>query len=412
MKFGTVLFKYASRSLTRHTRRTAISMTGVGVGCAMALIALSWMNGAFEMQVRAVAESGSGHLMIVHRDWPAMRENTLRLTDWKETLAAIRTTPGVRACTARARANGLLAFGNRSSGVQVMALLPEHESDVNRVVSRSRIEGRYLNEEDPGAVVIGKGLAKRLNVELDDDLYVTLPGTDDIHSAMLRIVGILDTGSQDLDLTICHMTLANLESITGIPGAGEITILLKDHNDINTVKKRLEAKMPGNNLVITWKTVLPALASGMQGDKALMRLLTAIVITVVALGIMSAQLTAVLERRAEFAILSALGMKSGQITRIILVESLIIGLGGALIALLVGGSAAWYLASKGINLLYFNADALGPSNILLDPRIYGSFGPWLIGYAAAISITATVAASLYPAWKAAQIDPADALRTQ
>jgi ABC-type lipoprotein release transport system permease subunit len=60
MKFGTVLFKYASRSLTRHTRRTAISMTGVGVGCAMALIALSWMNGAFEMQVRAVAESGSG----------------------------------------------------------------------------------------------------------------------------------------------------------------------------------------------------------------------------------------------------------------------------------------------------------------------------------------------------------------
>lgn len=167
-----------------------------------------------------------------------------------------------------------------------------------------------------------------------------------------------------------------------------------------------------NNLVITWKTVLPALASGMQGDKALMRLLTAIVITVVALGIMSAQLTAVLERRAEFAILSALGMKSGQITRIILVESLIIGLGGALIALLVGGSAAWYLASTGINLLYFNADALGPSNILLDPRIYGSFGPWLIGYAAAISITATVAASLYPAWKAAQIDPADALRTQ
>ncbi|NLO33006.1 MAG: ABC transporter permease [Candidatus Hydrogenedentes bacterium] len=412
MRFGTVLYKYASRSLTRHVRRTLISMVGVGVGCAMSLIALSWMNGAFEMQVRAVAESGSGHLMIVHRKWPDLRENSLRLSDWEESLEKVRQNPGVRACSARARANGLLAFGNRSSGVQIMALQPETESEVNRVISRSQLEGRYLYPEELDSIVIGKSLAKRLSVELDDDLFITVPGLEDIHSAILRIVGILETGSQDLDLSICHVTLEALEAITEIPGAGEIVILLKDYNALDTVSNQLAEKMPENNLVITWKEVLPALASGMQGDKAIMRLLTTIVIVVVALGIMSAQLTAVLERRQEFAILSALGMKGGQITLIVFVESLLIGVGGALVALFVGGVVSWYLATYGINLLFFNPEGLGPSNILLDPRIYGSFGSWLITYALVISITAPVVASLYPAWKAAQIDPADALRTQ
>ncbi len=143
-----------------------------------------------------------------------------------------------------------------------------------------------------------------------------------------------------------------------------------------------------------------------------MRLLTAIVITVVALGIASAQLTAVLERRTEFAVLSALGMKGSQITGMVLIESLIIGIGGALIALTLGGLAAWYLATEGINLAYFVEDFTGPSDILLDPYIYGSFGPWLIKYALSISIIATVVASLYPAWKASHIAPAEALRTQ
>ncbi len=412
MKLGNVALKYAARSLTRHTRRTIISMAGVGVGCAMALIALSWMSGAFEMQIRAIAESGAGHLMMVHRDWTQTRENTLRLTDWRKTLDMVKAHPGVRACSARARANGLLAFGNRAAGAQVMAVLPGDEYEVSRIISRSRMEGRYLNEEDPGAVVIGKALARRLNVELDDDLYATLTGKEDIHSAMFHIVGIVDTGSQDLDLTICHVTVATMESITGVVGAGEISILLKDQNELASVKRSLDAQLTGDNVAITWRDVQPALSAGMDGDVALMRLLTTIVITVVALGIASAQLTAVLERRTEFAVLSALGMRGSQITGMVLVESLIIGLGGAFIALMLGGLASWYLATRGINLAYFAEDFAGPGDILLDPYIYGSFGPWLAGYGLSISITATVVASLYPAWKASHVAPADALRTQ
>ncbi len=408
---GTIALKYAARSMTRHTRRTILSMVGTGVGCAMALVTLSWMGGATEMQVRAVAESGAGHLRMVHQDWPDTQEPTLRLVDWERALAAVQALPNMNKYTMRAHATGLLAFGNRTAPAQITGVTPERELTSNRILQRGALEGRYLEKDERGAVVVGRTLARRLDVQIDDALYATLSGKDDIHSAMLYIVGILDTGSEDLDLGICHITLKDIEDITGIPGVGEISILLDDEQYMKAAETRLAANLPPDNTVITWREVHPALAANVDSDTAFMRLMAGIVILVVALGIMSAQLTAVLERRAEFAMLSALGMKSRQIISMVMIEAVIIGLGGAMVALVVGGSCAYYLATRGMDLTSFMDDDLGFADVLFDPHLYGSFGAWLVSYALIIAMATTICATLYPAWKAAQVMPADALRT-
>lgn len=411
MKLGMVSMKYALRSLKRHTRRTALSMIGVGVGCSMALLAMSYMTGALEMQIRAIAESGAGHLRIVHAEWPETQENTLRLEDWRVLVEAVKQLPSLEVYTCRARASGLLAFGNRTAAAQVTAVMPESEYASNRVIRRGKMAGRYLKETDKNAVVIGKTLARRLDVKLDDDLYATLSGKEDIYSAMFRIVGILDTGSSDLDLNICHTPLANFGAVTGMPGPGEISILLDDATSIPAAQAQLKSELSGNTTLITWREIFPAFAAGADGDVAFMRMMTGIVVFVVALGIMSAQLTAVLERRKEFAMLVALGMKHGQIILMVMMEALVVGLGGAVIALGIGGAGAWYLAEKGINFGALVGDDLGFGGILMDPYLYGSFGPWLIGHALAIALLTTILATVYPAWRATRIMPADALRT-
>ena len=411
MMIGAVSMKYAMRSLRRHTRRTLLSIMGTGVGCSMALVALSWMTGVFDMEVKAIAESGAGHLCIVQEHWLDTHEETLRVNDWKSAVESVEQLPSLDTYSVRAHANGLLAFGNRTAAAQFTAVLPEREYVANRIVKRSKIEGRYLKAEDTGAVVIGRMLAHRLKVQLDDDLYVTLSGSEDIYSAMFRIVGIMDTGSRDLDLSICHVTLQNLEDVTGIAGAGQINILLDGTESISAAQAQLETAIPEGNKVVTWREMNPAFAAGAQGDVAFMRLMTGIVVLVVALGIMSAQLTAVMERRREFAMLVALGMKRRQIIWMVMVEAVVVGFGGALVALIIGGSGAWYLAYKGVSLEAFMEDDLGFGGILFDPWVYGSFGSWLIGYALAISLATTILATLYPAWKAAQVMPADALRT-
>jgi putative ABC transport system permease protein len=407
----SVSAKYAWRSLLRHTRRTILSVVGIGIGVSMALIATSWISGAAGMEIRALVESGTGHLRVVPSQWLVKRENTLRLDHWEQALDASQALPGAKVVAMRARANALLAFGIRAVGVEMTGVQPQQEKQINRVVRRARIEGRYLAPGDSGKIVIGSTLAERLDVAVGDDLYTTLSGREGMQSAMFTIVGVMHTGSSDLDLSIAHVTLDDIERVTGYPGPGEITILLSGFGLVDSAQETLARELPAGDAVITWRQIDPSYAAGVESDRAFMSILIAIVVAVVALGITSAQLAAVLERRRELAILSALGMKGRQVIALLLLEAAAVGLGGAVIALLLGGSISYYLASTGVNIAAFMGGETSFGDVLLDPRVYGAFGPWVTWYALAIAEAATVVATLYPAWLAIRVDPADSLRT-
>ena len=362
------------------------------------------------MQVRAASESGAGHIRVVPEEWPKTRENTLRLTEWEQALAAVEAVPGVTSIARRARANGLLAFGNRMMGVEMVGVDPAAEPAANRLVGKARLTGRYLEPGDRGAVVIGTTLAERLDVELDDDLMVTLSGSDGIAGAMLTIVGLLDTGSRELNTGMCHVTLEDLNGITEYDAPGEISILLDDYRRIDAVQKELQEVMPPGNTVVSWRTITPALAANVEGDTAFIRFMSFIIVVVVILGIASAQLTAFLERRKEFGVLSALGMKARHVVGLILIEAIAIGLAGSVATLALGGPVAYLVATKGIHIAGFMGGDLGIDNVLLDPYIYGDFGVWLVWYAVAVSVTASLVASIYPMWFAIRTNPVEALR--
>jgi putative ABC transport system permease protein len=406
-----VSVRYALRSLFRHTRRTILSVLGIGVGVAMALFATSWISGAANMQIRAAVESGTGHLRIVPSRWLTKRENSLRLKNWRDAVKAARSLSQAQVVTMRARSNALLAFGNRTAGAEMVGVEPQTEKQLNRIVQRGKLEGSYLNPDDRGKIVIGQILAERLGVALNDELYVTLSGRDGIRSEMFVIVGLLKTGSSDIDASFCHVTLETLNDTTGYEGPGEITILLNNHEKLEQQQTELVARLPQNCKVITWRDINPSFAAGIESDRAFTKILIAIIVIVVALGIAGAQLTAILERRRELAILSALGMKGRQVISLIVLEASVVGLGGAVVALLLGGMSAYLLATKGVNLAALMGEDFSFGNILFDPMVYGDFGAWLVWYSLAIAESAIIAASLYPAWLAIKTDPADSLRT-
>jgi ABC-type lipoprotein release transport system permease subunit len=406
-----VSVRYALRSLFRHPRRTILSVLGIGIGVAMALFAASWIGGAARMEINAIVESGTGHLRIVPEKWLEKHENSLRLENWQDAVRAARSLPGTDVVTTRARCNALLAFGNRTAGAEMVGVEPETEKQLNRIVQRANLEGRYLDPNDSGKVVIGRVLAEKLDVELDDELYVTLSGREGMSSAMFVIVGLLKTGTRDIDASFCHVTLETLNNTTGYEGPGEVTLLLKSNELLQECRAGLADRVPQGSAVITWKDINPSFAAGVESDRAFTKILIAIIVIVVALGIASAQLTAIMERRRELAILSALGMKGRQVISLIMLEACVVGLGGALAALLLGGTAAYQLATKGVNLATFMGEDFSFGNILFDPVVHGDFGVWLIWYSLSIAELATIAASLYPAWLAVKTDPAESLRT-
>lgn len=401
---------YAVRSLGRNMRRTVLSIVGIAVGCALALFMESINRGRDELFARMGAYAGAGHVRIVPAGWRERRDVRLRLADWTGDLDRARALPGVAAVTTRARAQGLIAMGTHVVPVEIVGVDPETEQRTYRFVQQIA-HGRYLRPADTDTVVIGQAIADRLVAGLDDEILVTAVGqSGSIESLMLHIVGIVRTGSEEVDATICQVPRATVERLTGLAGAGEVTLILDDWRRAEEAKAVLAGVVRGGDVVMTWGEISPDFKGHMEQDKAVSRVVSGILLVIVMLGVASAQLAAVLERRREFAVLAALGMSGYAIAMVLLLEALVIGVISGTLGLALGAPFVWRIATSGLDLRRYMGGTYTFQGVILEPIIYGDAGWWVAGYVFTVAVVVTTLASLYPAWFATTTDPADALR--
>lgn len=404
--------RYAFRSLFRNARRTVLSAVGLAFGVGVGLIALSWVLGQEAMSINALANGGLGHLRIAPRGWNEQRDDAARLAEADAVLAQVRSMSQIELATPRARVGGLLGLGTRASHVTLTGVDATTEQRATRYVSELA-EGRYLRPEEEGSIVLGRVIAHRLRAELEDELVVTVvDDRGEMQSAMVTVVGIAETGSRAIDGSIAHIALDDLEQLSGRIGPSEITMWVRDIDSIDRLRSEVAASVPGGNDVLTWLQVSPEFRARLETGKAFTNLAIGIVLFVVLLGVASAQLTSVLERRKEFAMLAALGMRGSALVRIVLIEGLVLGTIGGLAAFAWASPILYDWARDGVDLssLIQSREGLAFGGVLIDPLYYPSFGPWAFGAALGLSLIATLLASLYPAWFASRSDPASALR--
>jgi ABC-type lipoprotein release transport system permease subunit len=404
-----LIAKYAVRTLGRNVRRTILSVVGIGVGVAITIFMTAFMRGSTQMRVRAIAESGFGHLTVANADWNVSRDDDLRLVNWSDELKAVRAVPGVKSAAPRSYATALLAFGTEVAGVEMLGVEPAAEQQLSRL-ARAVSKGRYLEDGDSGAAVVGSTIVDRLDVDLDDDLLVTVVDADgEMEYAMLRIVGIIDTGSREMDATICHVMLADVGRLTKLPGAGEISVMLDDPLQLTEMQRRVKEVIPQGDDVLTWIQVVPSQGGDYASDTGFMNMLAGTVMVVVVLGIAGAQLTAILERKREFAVLIALGMKSFQIVLLIALEAVVLAVLGGAAGLLLAWGPVHHTATVGLNFAAALGNDLSVSGVLFEPVIYSIPGPWVVPHAFLVALASTLIAGIYPALYALRTDPTSAL---
>jgi len=407
---GLVTTRYAVRSIGRNVRRTILSVLGIAVGCALALTMESINRGRDELFARMGSESGVGHLRVVPANWDAQRDVRLRLADWRFDLEAARHLPGVVVATPRARAQVLLAMGTHTVPVELTGVDPVTEPQAYRFI-RNVTHGRYLRTGDHGVMVVGKAVAERLDATLGDEILATSVGRGGrIESTMLEIVGVVATGSDEIDAGISQVTLGDIEQLTGRSGAGEVSVIVSNWRRADALREVLAARVAHGDEVLTWDQLAPEMRGHLEQDKATSRFVGIIIIVIVILGVASAQLAAVLDRRRELAVLAALGMGRWRLARIMIEEALILGLLGGALGLAIGLPVVSYLAHNGLDFRALLGADWTFEGAIFEPVIYGDFGPWIISYVLAIALGATLVASLYPAWFTVRTDPATALR--
>jgi ABC-type lipoprotein release transport system permease subunit len=247
---------------------------------------------------------------------------------------------------------------------------------------------------------------------------VQAPGTEaadadegEMQSTLLRVNGIFRTGIQAIDAHVIQLPLPEAQELLGVPGrVNQVAVLLEREGDSPMVAQSLRKQLTGLPVeVLTWRESMPTLAQSFVLDEAFNYVMNGVVLAMVGLGILNTILMRVLERRYEFGLCSALGLRPVQLAVMVIGESLALTAISLALGLVLGLTAQHYFATAGLDLRWFFKSSL-PSALVFDPIIYSRLSVTRIASSVGtVFLTATII-SFYPALKAARTELPGALR--
>lgn len=404
-----VFARIALRGIARNPRRTLLTLGALGAGLA-AYLFLSALDSGFYLQMRNNAtDLITAHLQVERKGLRDEFDARLTLAQTDQMLARVRANPLVAAAAPRLQAQTMASSPTKSEPLMLYGVDPAAETKVT-TLHQKIVAGAYLSGGWTREIVIGRKLAERLRVRLGEKIVLMAPAADGtLGSAALRITGIVETGNDMFDRTMAVTNLAVARELLAVPGdVSAIAVRLYDIETADAAIPALATSLTSPaQQIVSWKTLLPEVVQMLDFDRVNLRVILIIVFAVVALGVMNTLLMAVMERRREFGLQLALGTRPGQIVRTVLYESLVLGALGLGVGMIGGVLIVGYFHTGGFDLSAYSVTGRFPG---LTSVIYPTIliaNIWLP--MAALFIT-SVAAALYPAWRATRLDPVQALR--
>lgn len=383
-----------------------MSLLGVAIGVAALIVVLSIMNG-FENELRQRLLSMTSHASITG---PAGR-----LQGWREVMAVAGQVDGVTGSAPYVEIQGMLGNGPRLKAALVRGVLPAAEPAVSRI-DEHMLDGR-LSDLEPGAgrIILGRLLAGLLGVATGDSVTLMVPqgrGANLIpRMRRFEISGVFEVGMQEHD---GMLALIHLQDGAGLQGLGEsvtgVRIELDDMFRAPVVSRQIAAQLGPDYQARDWTAENASYFRAVRIEKTMMTIILMLVVAVAAFNIVATLVMVVTDKRSEIAIFRTLGLGARQVLRIFLIQGVVIGLigtvlGGALgipLALNVETIAPRVEALLGVQ--FMPADVYYIARLPSDLRLPDV--ATILGLAFLLCSLST----LYPAWRAAQVDPAEALR--
>ena len=404
-----IFVRVALRNLVRNPRRALLTFAALAVGFAAYLFLGALIRGFFVQMRDNATDLLAGHVQIEVKGLRDDFDAKLTLPNAEEMMKQARSNPVVMAATARLQAMTMASSPTQTEPVMLYAVDPDTERKVTRLHEALR-EGRYLSAGKAREILIGRSLANRLGVRVGEKIVVMAPAADGtLGSAALRVAGVYETGNEVLDRNTAMTTLGAGRELLGTTAVSAIVMRVADSENVELVAAQLAPVLTGSNeQVVTWKTLLPEVVQMLDLSSVDLYVVLIVLFVVVALGVMNTMLMAVLERTREFGLQLALGTRPVQIVRTVLYESLVLGVIGLAIGFLLGSGIVAYYRTVGFDLSNYAAIVKtipGMTGVVYPIISLGDV--WVPMLALLLT---SLAAALYPAWRAARLDAIQALR--
>ncbi len=385
-----------------------LSMLGIALGVAALITVISVMNG-FEKELRQRILGVVSHATVTGVGGV--------LQDWQEVLDFVTAHEEVVAAAPYIRGEGMLSHGSRVAGTVLRGVLPAQEGGVSEL-TKKMVAGR-LDALQAGrfGIVLGKDLAYALGVGLGDKVTLIIPQASVTPVGVLprmkrfTVVGIFEVGMYEYDSAFAMLHLGDAARLFRMDGAvSGVRLRLRDLFQAPALARQLARELPVGYRVRDWTQQHVNFFRAVKMEKTVMFIILLLIVAVAAFNLVSTLVMMVTDKHGDIAILRTLGTSPLGIMAIFIVQGGMIGLVGVLLGLLGGVSLA-----QNIDIVVPAIEQLFGMKFLAPDVYYISELPSDMRWSDIVEITGIalllcLSATLYPAWRAARTQPAEALR--
>ncbi len=383
------------------------SAIGVAIGVAALIIVLSVMYG-FDAELKDKILGFSSHVDIQGPD------ETFEA--WPEWLAQVKSLPGVENAAPYISAQVLANHRSQSTGAILKGVDPVLEKSIAEHV----VEGSFISSASDAAlfeVVVGKDLARKLSLSVGDQVRLVSPkggiGPSGMSPRMraFKVVGIFDSGFYEYDVGLIVTSLSSVQRLNRLGNrVTGIELHLKDRDRAGEVALAARMVLPAEAWVSDWMRRHRSFFKALKTERIAMGVILSLIVMVALFNMVSSLVMVVMERRKEIAILKTVGATHLSVMRIfIMMGSLLSGL-GTLVGTIFGLLLAWKLGELLAMIEKLTGVTFLSGDVYYIDHVPSIIDPVSIVIVVSVSLLMGILATIYPAWRAAGVPPADALR--
>lgn len=405
--------RIAWRNILRNRRRSIILITSIVVGVLALVLTEGFAVGMLHQMLKNQIGADAGYIQIHRKGYQSDPGLENAMSDPATIRKILEKDSGELNFSERLRVFGLVSSPYNSYGVSIVGIVPREEKKITTIADYI-VKGSYLSGE-PGEILISASMAEKLHVGVGEKVVIMASRKDgSIGSEACRVSGIYETFNSGFDQSHVYIPIRTAEQMLGTKGVVSEFVVNPIQDDATdtlaaAIRRDISASAAPNSFeVLTYKQMLPLLVSQLELYKQALYLISGIIAIALVFGIVDTMLMAVMERTHEFGVSIAIGMSTGKIFSMIMIEALFLAIIGTAIGLAASYGAISALTRSGWDLSMFSASlrSLGIGSI-----IYPVFDTSAMMQSVLIIPIVTILGAVYPALKAVRLQPVEAVRS-